>query len=343
MNSKNDNTQLDTKDTSELFRQHANLPKRFFSKLKTASSVNIFGIDTLKVGFKISLSETDLINWKKNNETIVAEVGEKPISKVYHRSYPIGNGSSVSFTYIPMDYQKKEVNLLLIGFHSVPKMLGICNHSQVQDWQKGWDRINHIISNIPFPMEIPDIRDGIIYRIDLSVNFQVGDNVSYFLDILSQRYFPHRDCLIRSGKQVAFSAKEVSVSFYNKYLKCKKVNKCNYEDAAVILRMEIQIRSKRQAQHWLGSNVPTLRLVTMQGVLERLEQDLITLKLDKPVLGNLVERIACSDLFSKTVSNNLISYVTLRDTWSRERLKERFSVKVISTREKMLSEAGLSG
>ena len=109
--------------------------------------------------------------------------------------------------------------------------------------------------------------------------------------------------------------------------------------------MEIQLRSKRQAQKWLGSNAPTLRMITKQLVMERLARDLRTLKLDKPISGNLIERISASKDLSITEIKNLIVYVILRDSKSREELKEfyLYSVKMISDREKMLSKAGLSG
>ncbi len=343
MNSKNDNTQLDTKDTSELFQQFANLPKRVFPKLKTARSVNLFGIDSLKIGFHIHLSEPNLKDWLKNEKVIMSEFEDKLLSRVHTRKHQIGNGSSINFAYIPVDYQGKNVDLLIIELHSVPKLLGVCNHSQIQDWEQGWDRINQILSDIPFLVEIPDVRDGIIYRIDVCANFQVGKNVNNFMDILCKRHFPHRTIQTFPGKQVIFGSKEISTSFYNKHRLCKKDGRCYDEDAVGILRMETQIRTKRKAQEWFRLETPTLRMITKQRIIERLEQDLITLKLDKPVLGNLVERIKTSSILSKTEIRNLIAYVTLRDTSSHENLKQFYSPKMRSDREKMLLEAGLSG
>jgi hypothetical protein len=97
--------------------------------------------------------------------------------------------------------------------------------------------------------------------------------------------------------------------------------------------MEIQMRTKRQVQKWLGSNEPTLRMITMPRVMSRI----------KPVLGNLVQRIECSNDLSNTKIENLTAYVTFRDSHSREDLQKRYSRKRIADREKMLFKAGLSG
>ena len=186
------------------FQRFAALPKKIFSKLKTIQSINIFGIDTLTIGFNIPLSKHQLVGWVKTKKSVVLEFGNKPLSNVYIRRHEFENGIVIRFKYIPVDYPGEVVNLLLVEFKSIPKLLGICSHSQMQDWEKGWDAINKILNDIPFLVKLPDIRDGIIYRIDLCCKFPGWEKCAFLFEHYCSALFSSQGHLLIPRKPSYF-------------------------------------------------------------------------------------------------------------------------------------------
>jgi hypothetical protein len=197
----------------------------------------IIGIDTLKIGFTLPYGTLDLVGWHHTSSAFIQETGEKFLGEVYRRTVLLAK-TQIKFKYIPINFDGDVVYLLLIEFISVPKLLGICSHTQIGDWEAGWDKLNDMLRDIPFLPKLPDVRDAVLYRIDIAANFQVGKSVQDFLQLIAQRSYPHRDTVVWLGKQVRFTAEHLTLSFYDKYKRCR------HKAARGILCMEAQFCSR---------------------------------------------------------------------------------------------------
>ncbi len=181
------------------------------------------------------------------------------------------------------------------------------------------------------------MREFVLYRIDIAVNFQVGKSVQDFLRVLSLRHYPHRDTDAKLGKQVQFSTEYLVLIFYDKQKQCGNM------DAFGILRMEARFCSKRVIQNWLGANKPTLEMVTEAIALSRLVHELHLLKLDPPISGGLVQRITRVPGRSPAMKRHLVAYVTLREEVPWDRLREFYTKRQRTYYENQLLEIGLQG
>ena len=192
-----------------------------------------YGIDTLKVGYKVALSEIDLKGWKHTSHGVVKEIGEEVFAHIYRSRFTAPNGTEIHLKFVPRDYKGSTFNMLFIEF-SLPKLFSGYNYVDIDDWQGALRTANTIIETIPGLPSLPDIQDTILYRIDLCANLQVGeDNVSDYIQALQKGHHPHRTTKPYSKNGVMFVSREISTCIYDKFQECR----C--EGARGVLRYEI--------------------------------------------------------------------------------------------------------
>lgn len=297
-----------------------------------------YGMDTIKVGYKITLSDADLIGWKHTSNSVVAELGEKVLSDTYLKKYPTKNGTVVTLKFVPNDYKARSFDFLFIEF-SFPKLtLGI-NYQDIHDWPEAVRTANSIIASIPGLPPLPDIQDAILYRIDLCANLQVGEeNVSDYIQALQKACHPHRKTKPYGENGVIFKSQEISTCIYDKF----RESKCG--EAKGILRYEISMRTRWKIRDWTGKTDPTLRDITPQKVKETIENDMRILHLDKPmVCDRLTAQAILSKIYTPSRVRALLGYLGIRQTLTVDQMKqEGYKSHNIRYYDDLLAKAGIS-
>jgi len=123
-----------------------------------------------------------------------------------------------------------------------------------------------------------DLAEGILSRLDICYNHQVGDAVDDYIRALGHLGYPHRRTKHHLEEGVEFRAKHKTTKFYNKERETKK------PEAAGILRQELTVLNSRSVRDLLDIKKPRLTDITKKIIVEQLENDLAKLRL----LGNSI-------------------------------------------------------
>jgi len=299
----------------------------------------IYGLDTIKVEYRVPESKISFIGWKKNveedMEEDINESGENITNEFRYKEHRTQNGIGIKLKFIPIDY-KGFTNLLLVEL-SLPKLMYGCNHKNIEDWEMTYDFANAAIANIEGLPPLSDIRDSILHRVDVCSNFQVGENISDYIQAIKKGYYPHRDPISFSTSMV-YKSGIMSSTFYDKYVKC------GHTEALGILRLEISLRKKRSIQYWLGKKNVTLRDITPDDLIDLINNDLKILHLDKPIVCDQLQvREIISRQYSPCKTRSLMGYMLDRRTMTRQqRINRGYTPRIICYYEKQLAHAGVS-
>jgi integrase len=298
----------------------------------------IYGIDTIKVAYRIRPEEIDFEGWKKCEWSAVQREGEFLIHFYYLRHEKTANGTVITLKYVPKDYKRRPLHLLFIEF-SLPKLIFGHNYKNISDWEFSLDFANATLNNIPGLPSLGDIRDASLHRLDLCANLQVGtSDINDFLQILSKCKHPHRTGESFNGTGMVFPSKEIRTTFYNKYEQCKK------SEAKGNLRMEIQMLSRRAIGEWIGAKYPILRQITHKMIVERLHKELRILHMDHPAACDVLEITRLlSEKYSICRAQSLLGYWLRKRTSTRDQmLSSGYTNRKICYYESFFKKAGIS-
>ena len=167
------------------------------------------GIDTLAVEFEIQINQVYLHSWEMFT---YQKVGRRRLDLEYIKNIYIENGAAIKCTYRPRSFIGKR--LLIIEF-SLPMLLYGNNIQMVDDIEVAITHANEIISKIPELSQI-DIRDGVLFRLDVCCNFQVGELVPYFVKALQAMTYPNRKTMPYDKEGVQYKVGKETTKFYNK-------------------------------------------------------------------------------------------------------------------------------
>ena len=215
-------------------------------------------IDTIRVKFPIDPTEEQLKNW--THKTTSTLTGIKDVY-IYN---PEINGAMCKFTFYPRDFKG---NPLLTLELSLPKLSFGYNYKMLDSISDAITAVNSRLETVP---NIPrlDLAQGILIRLDMCYNHQVGDAVNDYVKAISNLEFPHRRTKHHRYEGVEFRAKHKTTKFYN------KENESGYAEAHGILRQEITLMNAKDIQKLFGVKHPTLTDVTKERVIEFLQDDL---------------------------------------------------------------------
>lgn len=225
-------------------------------------------IDTIRVKFPIDPTEEQLKKWV--HKTTITETGKKD---VYIYNIVIDQ-AMLKFTYYPYDYKGKP---LLTLETSLPKLLFDNNYQMLPSIDGVIKTANTLLDGIP---NIPklDIAEGILIRLDMCFNHQVGDAVEDYIKAMGNLDYPHRRTKHHRFEGVEFRAKHKTTKFYNKQ------RESGFAEAYGILRQEITLIRGKDIQKFTGKKQPTLLDITKDKVIEQLQDDLAKVGL----LGNAI-------------------------------------------------------
>lgn len=225
-------------------------------------------IDTVRVKFPIRPTEEQLKFWTR--KTTSTPTGTRDVY-IYN---PILDETTLRFTYYPADYKG---NPLFTLESSLPKLLFDNNYRMIDNLDEAVAFIDLMldrVSNIPNV----DIAQGILIRLDMCYNHQVGDAVEDYIKALGCLDYPHRRTKHHRYEGVEFRAKHKTTKFYN------KERESGFVEAHGILRQETTLINGKDIQKMFGANKPTLLDITKEKVIEFLKDDLAKINL----LGNSI-------------------------------------------------------
>lgn len=225
-------------------------------------------IDTIRVKFPINPTDEQLKGWTR--KTTSTPTG---ISDVFMYN-PVLNDAMVKFTYRPFDFKGKPILSLEV---SLPKISFGYNYQMITGIDEAVKVVNAQLEKIPHIPKL-DIAEGILIRLDMCYNHQVGDMVEDYIKAIGNLDYPHRRTKHHRGEGAEFRAKHKTTKFYD------KEHESGFAEAHGILRQEITLMNGKDIQKILGNPKPTLLEISKDKVVEFLQDDLSKLGL----LGNSI-------------------------------------------------------
>jgi hypothetical protein len=227
-------------------------------------------LDTIRVKYPISPDPEQLYHWI--HQTTLTETGIK--QKFLYN--PILNNDKVmlKYTYYPISY---DTHPLLTLELSLPKLIYGNNYRMLLSIDSSIETGNNVLANIPHA-PILDLAEGILIRIDMCYNHQVGETVDDYIRAIGNLEYPHRRTNFHRGEGVEFKSKHALTKFYNKQ------KETGMEEAFGILRQETTLLGGKEIQSILDQKKPTLLHITREFISKYLNDDLQKLTL----LDNLI-------------------------------------------------------
>ena len=225
-------------------------------------------LDTIRVKYPIVPTKEQLEYWRHNLSRT-----QEGVSQKYIYNYMLDE-AMLKYTYIPTDYSG---NPLLMLELSLPKLLFGNNYQMILGIDSTIKMGNLLMRDIPHAPNL-DLAEGILIRLDICYNHQVGDLVDDYIKALGLLDYPHRRTKYHRNEGVEYRAKHKTTKFYNKEREAKM------SEAKGLLRQELTLMNSKDIQKLLGIKKPTLTDITKNFVVEQLESDLEKLRL----LGNSI-------------------------------------------------------
>ena len=225
-------------------------------------------LDTIRVKYPIVPTKEQLEHWR-----YMLSRSQTGVSQKYVYNYKLDE-AMLKYTYIPIDYSG---NPLLMLELSLPKLLFDNNFQMILGIDSTIKWANFLLRKIPHA-PILDIGEGILIRLDICYNHQVGDMVDDYIKALGHLDYPHRRTKYHLGEGAEFRTKHKTTKFYN------KERETGRSEAAGLLRQELTLMSGKDIQKIMGIKKPRLTNITKDFVVEQLENDLSKLRL----LGNSI-------------------------------------------------------
>jgi hypothetical protein len=227
-------------------------------------------LDTIRVKFPIYPTDEQLKGWTLR--TTKTPTGERNVY-IYN---PIVDDTALRFTYFPTDYSGKPMLTLEV---SLPKLVLNNNYQMLGSIDGTIKIVNMMLSDIPHIPKL-DIAEGILIRLDICYNHQVGDTVDDYIKALGNLDYPHRRTKGHRYEGVEYRAKHKTTKFYNKEHESGSI------EAHGILRQEITMLNPKDIQKFLHNPRPTLLNVSYEQIAEELRGDLANLGLLNNSIAN---------------------------------------------------------
>jgi hypothetical protein len=223
-------------------------------------------LDTIRVKFPISPESDQLQSWTR--KTTTTETGGEREYFLYNPKVT-EDEVMLKYTYYPLGYDCKPLLTLEL---SLPKLMYGNNYRMLLSIDGSIKKANELLANVPHA-PILDLAEGILIRLDMCYNHQVGDAVEDYVKAIGNLDYPHRWTKYHRYEGVEFRAKHITSKFYNKQ------RETGSQEAFGILRQEVTLLEPKDIQRLLGKRRPTLLDVPRDIVVDYLKADLRKLSL----------------------------------------------------------------
>ena len=225
-------------------------------------------LDTIRLKFPISPDPEELQEYWTHKTTTT----HRGLREVYlYNPKFVDDDCEVmlKYTYFPYSYDCKP--LLTLEF-SLPKLLYGNNYQMLGSIDGTIKLANMFLAQVPHA-PILDLAEGILIRLDMCFNHQVGEAVEDYIKAIGNLDYPRRRTKYHKGEGVEFKAKHITTKFYNKQ------KETGIDKAFGILRQETTILSGKDVQNLLGNKKPTLLDISKDFIVDYLNDDLRKLTL----------------------------------------------------------------
>lgn len=220
-------------------------------------------IDTIRVKYPIEPNSFQLEAWTR----ITSKIGQgERVKYVYN---PVSGNAVLRFTFFPEDYNGFPMLTLET---SLPKLVHANNYQMLENIEEAIQIANAKLAKVR-DIPILDIAEGILIRLDICYNHQVGDAVNDYIKALGNLDYPHRRTKTHRYEGVEYRAKHKTSKFYNKEHESGSI------EARGILRHEITMLKGKDIQKLTGTKKPTLLDVPVDLIQQSLKDDLNSLGL----------------------------------------------------------------
>jgi len=228
-------------------------------------------IDTIRVKYHIRPSSVHLQAWTIRSV-------ETATGKRYSLTYNPQSENQVfpRFTYYPQGYDGTPILTFEV---SLPKLIFGNNYQEITNVDEAMIAANTILEKVPNAPEL-NISDGVLIRLDLCHNHQVGDAVDDYINAIGNLEYPHRRTKYHRNEGVEFRARHKTTKFYN------KERESGFVEAYGILRQETTLLKPKDIQKLCGCAAPTLLELSNQKITDTLNDDLSKLGLLNNSIAN---------------------------------------------------------
>jgi len=268
-------------------------------------------LDTIRVKFPIAPTAEQLKGWTQR--TTRTQTGESTVY-IYN---PVVCETTLRFTFRPVDYTG---NPMLSLEFSLPKLVFDNNYQMLGSIDGSIKMANIQLTDIPHVPHL-DLGEGVLIRLDMCYNHQVGDAVDDYIKAIGNLDYPHRRTKYHRYEGAEFRAKHKTTKFYN------KEHESGYLEAHGILRQEITMLNPKDIQKFTGKSKPTLLDVSSEQIADELRNDL-------EKLGLLNNSIANQDTAMKTLCEEHGEYAGFY-YWAMLKNKTQKTRKRITKESKM--------
>ena len=225
-------------------------------------------IDTVCLNFPVRLAKDDLSSWGMTRKRC-----RTGFIVSHDFSVMLVNGAKISYLYFPYI----ENGLLKVEF-SFPTVILGSNVHMIFNIEPAVAQANKMLPNVPGVPAL-DLWEGIIFRLDVYYDHQVDDLQSYYVKALQDLKYPYRKTLPYTNEGVQYKNGRATTKFYNKEQERNDIGDLvGASFAHGLLRQETTCR-KIAVRKLTGNKKPTLRDITIDMLLDALENDLQKLNL----------------------------------------------------------------
>jgi len=244
---------------------------------------------------------------------------------------------SIHVVYYPQNWKGQPVPLLLFEM-SLPKLVYGDNIHTISSPSSAIEKAHEIIRQYPYIPKV-DLNKGILYRIDLCHNFQVGEFVPEWIRQLFKLEYPWRKTKpYYPTNGVRYHSGKASLSFYD------KEEETNDSSAHGMLRMEASWEGRHQIGCLISRQKAMIGDFTSEVVATLLNAELAKLGiLDQAPLDSLATLRVLMKQYGSEQGIRLFGHMQSRQIASSRELKAMgVPAPTIYRSNKLIRDAGLS-
>jgi hypothetical protein len=221
-------------------------------------------MDTIGVQFPISIKQDHLQCWEYERKQ------KKNGSRSrYLLNIKTDNGCVVTYIYIP--YTIGGYSILQVEF-SLSHLVFEDNIYMVYDLKSAINQANSLLPNVPGIPKL-DLWRGMLYRLDIPYNFQVGRLVPFYIKAAQSLELPRHKTRPYSKQGCQWANSQGALKIYDKERWYSDNRMLVNPDSQGILRLEDTLR-KNKIKRLTHEKYPTLHDITIEMELDALEDEL---------------------------------------------------------------------
>jgi len=291
--------------------------------------------DTIKFGIHLAPTSEQLEKWDKVKERM--QCYPTMMIRTKYETWLRYKRNSIHVIYYPQDRNNRPESLLLFEM-SLPKLVYGDNIHMISSPSSAIEEAHRVIGQYPYIPRV-DLNQGILYRMDLCFNLQVGVRVLEWIRQLYKLEYPRRKTKPYYPSQgVQYYSRKASLSFYGKEAETRD------SDAHGILRMEASWRDKNRIGKLVGKPLSTIGDFTSKVVVSLLNAELEKLGIrDRAPVDSLATLRILTEKYGSEQGVRLYGHLNARQIASNKEMKAMGILKqTISRSQNQIRDAGLS-